>query len=197
AELLLEPLALGVELAPLGAVHFPLFGETALVLCRRSLRLGECRLQPVELLPRARVLVTEPAELFVMRGARLGERGLELLDLGAQPVPLLGGGGEPLECVTEILLNPVALRGELVAHAGVPLLDLGEPVVALVGRGLRLGEGGMEPLELVRDLVALLLQPRELLLALVPSLGEDGLQALDLGRRALVLLLQIPQVLLV
>ena len=219
AELLLEPLALGVELAPLGAVQFPLLGETALVLCRRSLRLGECRLQAVELLARARVLVAEPAELLLVRGARLGEdalepvdvaqqplafgrggslrlgqRGLELLDLGAQPVPLLGGGvggGEPLECVTELLLDPVALRGELVAHAGVALLDLGEPAVLLAGRGLRLGEGGMEPLELGRDLVALLLQPRELLLALVPSLGEDGLQALDLGRRALVLLLQV------
>src|SRR6185312_17157702 len=119
---------------------------------RRSLRLGECRLQPVELLPGAGVLVTEPAELLVVRGARLGEnalepvdvaeqpfafgrrgglclgeRGLELLDLGAQPVPLLGGGGgdgEPLECVTELLLDPVALRGELVADAGVPFLDL-------------------------------------------------------------------------
>ena len=55
----------------------------------------------------------------------------------------------------------------------------------------------MEPLELGRDLVALLLQPRELLLALVPSLGEDGLQALDLGLRALVLLLQVRQILLV
>src|SRR6185437_17102764 len=102
------------------------------------------------------------------------ERGLELLDLGAQPVPLLGGGGgdgEPLECVTELLLDPVALRGELVADAGVPFLDLGEPAIMLARRGLRLGEGGMEPLELGRDLVAFLLQPRELLLALVPRLG--------------------------
>ncbi len=54
-----------------------------------------------------------------------------------------------------------------------------------------------EPLELGRGLVARLLQPRELLLALVPRLGEDGLQTLDLRRRALVLFLETGQVLLV
>ena len=81
-----------------------------------------------------------------------------------------------LECVAELLLNPVALSGDLVALGGVPLLFLGERSV--------------EPFELGRDLVALLLQPRELLPAVVPRLGENGLQPLDLRCRPLVLVLQ-------
>ena len=85
----------------------------------------------------------------------------------------------------------------LVPLAGVLLLFLREPSLRARLRRPGLGEDCAQSLELGRDLVARLLEPRELLLALVPRLGEDGLQTLDLRRRALVLVLETGHVLLV
>ena len=48
----------------------------------------------------------------------------------------------------ELLLS-VALRAELVALDDVPLLLLGEPALLLRRGGLRLGECGLQPVELL------------------------------------------------
>ena len=231
--------ALGSELLALAGVSFLLLGQPVLLLARRRLGLGERGLQTLDLLRGLVALLAEPADLLLVCGLRLGEsalqpvdvarqavalgvggslclgeRGPELLDLEAKPVPLLGGRpcrGEPLEHVAELLLHPVALgcdlvalrggfvalRREFVALPGVPLLCLGEPALVLGGGGLRLGENPAEPLELGHGPVPRLLQTRELLLALVPRLGENGLQTLDLRRCALALFLETAQVLLV
>ena len=159
-------------------------------------RLGENTLEPVD-------IALQPLALGLGRSMRLGQRGLELLDLGAKPVLRLGGrlgAGEALECVAELLLDPVALGGELVTLAGVALLCL--------------GEGGVERVEFERGLFALLLQPVQVLLVRSLRLAESrfephdlgeqpilfgsrGLQALELGRGLLVLVPQPGELLLV
>ena len=105
AELLLEPLALGRhlvalrpafvalrrELVALDGVPLLLLGQPALLLHRGGLRLGECRLQLVELLTGALALLAEPGELLLVRGLRLGEDALEAGDVALQPLALGGG----------------------------------------------------------------------------------------------------------
>ncbi len=130
--------ALCSELVALADMPFLLLGHPPLLLARRGLNLGERILQALDLLAGAVALLTEPSELLLVGGLRLGEsalepfdvarqtlalgvggslclgeRGPELLELGAKPVPLLGGracGGQALECVAELVLHPVALN---------------------------------------------------------------------------------------
>ncbi len=120
----------------------------------------------------------------------LGESGLEALDLGAQLVTLLGGGAEDCESLehgAELLLEPVAPGCELVPLDGVPLLLLGETALLLGGCDLRLGEGGLEALELRRSVRVLLLQAGQVLFVARVRLGEGAAEALDLLAEAGVL----------
>src|SRR5207248_726556 len=131
---------------------------------------------------------------------KLGEIAMESVDFGTKLVALLGGGTddrEPLESIAELLLKPLVLGVELISLAGVPFVLLSEAALVLGGRRPRLGKGGVEPLELGRDLVTLLPQPRELLLALAPRFGEGGLKPLDFCGCALVLFPQPGEILLV
>src|SRR5205807_684068 len=134
-------------------------------------------------------LLGHAAQVRGARLLRLGVGSAELLDLGAQLVALFGGrpyDGEPLKHASELLLKPVALRGELAQLAGVPLLLLGQPALLLRGRGLGLGKGGLQRLELVHRALVLFAQPLELAFAFVLYFGEGRPELLELVRRVLV-----------
>ena len=62
-------------------MSFLLLGEPALLLGGQGLRLGECRLQAVELLTGTLVLLADQAELLFVCGPRLGEDTLEPVDV--------------------------------------------------------------------------------------------------------------------
>src|SRR6188472_42986 len=99
----------------------------ALCLHQQLLRLGQLGRSAVALLG-------HPAHFGGAALLSLDVHGPELLDLPAQFVALFGGGaqdGEPLEGVSELLLEPVALGRELFALACVPFLLLGETALVV------------------------------------------------------------------
>ena len=94
-----------------------------------------------------------------------------------------------------LLLGPALL---VLARTLLPLfVAFRELAIALGDRALGVGQNALKTIELGREISALLLQPGELLFALVAGLGEGDTQTLDLGRCERVLFLQAAQVLLV
>src|SRR5262249_5115592 len=93
AELLLEPVALGGELASFGCVQLALLGDATLVLGGRVARLATRRLKALQLLPGTGLLVAKLTELLLARGLRFSKDVLEPVDVAEQPVALVRGIG--------------------------------------------------------------------------------------------------------
>ena len=95
---------------------FLLLGQPALLLARGSLGLGELALQALDLLAGAVALLAEPADLLLVRGLRLGESALEPLDVARQALALGVGGslrlGERGSELLDLGAKPVALVGD-------------------------------------------------------------------------------------
>jgi hypothetical protein len=127
-------------------------------------------------------------ELRSARFLRLCVCGPELLDLRSKLVSLFGGrpyDREPLERVSQRLLEPVALRRELVLLAGVPLLLLVEAPLLLGRGGLRLGERHTQAVELGPVVLVLSAQVAELLLVRRLRRFEGALQPADISQQPL------------
>ena len=155
-EFLAGVVAFGEDFAQLGRVLFALFAERVLVFGERGLRLVERGLQVVALAARALLLAAllgesllGPVELAMEALALvdcLGESGLQLLVLVAC------GGVELAAQLIEILLVCGLGFGDRLLEPG----DLVLPALLVGGGGgLRLGEGGVELLDLGAQCFAL------------------------------------------
>ena len=184
-----------------------LLGEPVLMVGRRSLCLGERRVEPLELGRDLVALLLQPRELLLALGPRLGEGVLQPLDLGGCPLVLVLQAAQVLRVrrlgLGESRLEPLDVGQQPLLLVGMRFVFL-EPGERLLVLGLSLGKGRLEPLdvgqqplllgsavpqalELVAGLCLLLLEPGERLLVLGQRLGEGGLEALDLGAQLLQL----------